>query len=287
MPKPSLPEDYTVPEVWRPVSLGGKFGATNAPVAGAREVEALPRGKHALQLHSLGTPNGQKVTILLEELGLDYDAWRVPITDSKQFTTGFVELNPNSKIPAMYDRSGGETVRLFESGSILLHLADTHGRFIPGTDRPAARAECINWLMWQMGSAPFIGGGFGHFFVYAPLNDEYAINRYSMETKRLLDVVEKHLAEGDKSYLLGDEYTIADMAVFPWFRWIRHGYKHESGLTARAFLGLDDYVKVGAWLDRLEARKAVRRGLRVNGFESDPTAIKERHSKEDFKPEDY
>ena len=286
--KPSLPEGYVVPEVWRPTTAtGGAFAGTNRPTAGAWEEEELQRGEHPYQLYSLGTPNGQKVTILLEELGVDYDAWKIPIS-GKQFGSGFVALNPNSKIPALYDHSGSESIRLFESGSILVHIAEKHGQFFPGTDRPAARAECMNWLMWQMGSAPFIGGGFGHFFSYAPMNDEYAINRYSMETKRLLDVLDKHLAEGSKQYVLGDEYSIADMAIYPWIRCLDVGYKNANGVKATDFLQLDSYTQVKAWMARLAARKAVQRGLRVNSFEGFvEKPVAERHSASDFTAADY
>lgn len=278
-PKPTLPESYKLPEVWQPPkSSGGEWSGINRPWAGAREEEELPKGKHPLQLYSLGTPNGQKVTIMLEELGVDYDAWKIPIS-GKQFTSGFVKVNPNSKIPAMLDygadeQAGSDPLRLFESGSILLYLADKYKKFIPQDVRK--RTEVINWLMWQMGGAPFIGGGFGHFYKYAPVHIEYAIDRYSMETKRQLDVLDKQL-EG-KEYVAG-EYSIADMAIFPWIGCIDWGYK------ASAFLQLDSYKNVSAWIKRMEARPAVRRGRRVNGFLEG--ALEERHSKEDFKPEDY
>lgn len=276
--KPSLPEGYTVPAVWTFNDHGGPMGAMNKPTAGPREEEQLPRGDHPIQLYSLGTPNGMKVTILLEELGIEYDAWKISIFQLKQFTTGFCEVNPNSKIPAMYDYAptdGGDRLRVFESGSMLVYLAEKYGMFMPTT--PRGRAECMNWLMWQMGSAPSIGGGFGHFYNYAPVKIEYAIDRFSLETKRLLDVLDKHL-EG-KEYICGSEYTIADMAVMPWVSCIEVGYK------AAEFLQTSSYINVQRWMASLKARKAVRRGLRVNAFS--PDAIEHRHSKEDFAPEDY
>jgi len=278
--KESLPEGYKVPDVWQePQSTGGIFGAVNRPTAGPRTEKELPRGKHDIQLYSLGTPNGKKVTIMLEELGVDYDAWMISIMKQDQFTSGFVKLNPNSKIPAMYDYGGGEEgkdpIRLFETGSILMYLSEKFGgRFMPKDVR--GRAECINWLMWQMGSAPYIGGGFGHFYKYAPIKIEYAINRFSMETKRLMDVLNQHLGEGEKRYVCGDEYTIADMAILPWVQCISEGY------NAYKFLQMEDYTHVNRWREGLEARKAVQRGCRVN-----TDSVPERHSKEDFAQEDY
>jgi len=278
---PCLPNDYEVPEVWEPPkSTGGTFGSINQPTAGARTEEDLPRGKHDLQLYSLGTPNGVKVTILLEELGVEYDAWKISIMEQKQFTSGFVKLNPNSKIPAMYDYGvdGNDPIRVFESGSILLYLSEKFGgKFMPKDLR--AKTECINWLMWQMGSAPSIGGGFGHFYKYAPIKIQYGIDRFSMEAKRLLDVLDQHLGSGDKKFICGDEYTIADMAILPWIQCF------ETGYNARKFLQLDGYKHVQKWRLRLEDRKAVQRGMRVNGFRDN--AIAERHSKEDFSQEDY
>lgn len=243
----------------------------NQPTAGARTEKALERGAHDLQLYSLGTPNGHKVTILLEELGVEYDAWFINIMEQDQFGSGFVEVNPNSKIPALLDYSfEGEPLRVFESGSILLYLAEKYGKFIP-TD-PRKKVECMNWLMWQMGGAPYIGGGVGHFYVYAPINIEYCIDRFTMETKRQLDVLDKHLA--GKEYVCGDEYTIADMAIMPWVRCIDVFYK------ATKFVDTPSYKNVVAWVERLTQRDAVKRGLRVNGF--GPDAVKERHSKADF-----
>lgn len=276
--KTRLPADYVVPAVWAPKDMGGAMGAMNRPTAGARSEEPLPKGEHPLQLYSLGTPNGQKVTILLEELGVEYDAFKINIMELKQFTSGFVECNPNSKIPCMFDHDpvgGGEPLRVFETGSILMYLAEKHGRFIP-TD-PRKKVEMMNWLMWQMGSAPSIGGGFGHFYKYAPIQIEYAIDRFSMETKRLLDVLDQHLA--GKEFVCGDEYTIADMAIMPWIRCIISGY------SAEEFLQVKTYTNVVSWMDRLCARKAVQRGLKVNGFSEG--AVQHRHSKADFAPEDY
>jgi len=285
-PPPSLPVEYTVPEVWKQKEIGGRFGAMNRPTAGARSEEALPKGEHAIQLYSLGTPNGHKVTILLEELGVEYDAWITNIMELKQFTSGFVGVNPNSKIPCMLDyKPDGDAaapddsepsnpLRVFESGSILFYLAEKHGKFMPKGVR--ARTECMNWLMWQMGCAPYIGGGFGHFYKYAPVRIEYAIDRFSMETKRQLDVLDQALA--GKEYLCG-EYSIADIAIFPWIRCIDTGY------NAAKFLDLSSYKNVAAWMERINERKAVKRGMRVNGFTE--TAITNRHSKDDFKPEEY
>lgn len=278
---PALPVGYKVPEVWKmPASSEGPFASMNQPTAGARSQEELPRGKHDIQLYSLGTPNGNKVTILLEELGVDYDAWKISIGDLKQFTSGFVKVNPNSKIPAMYDYStpGDGPLRVFESGSILLYLSEKYGgKFMPKDLR--TKTECINWLMWQMGSAPILGGGFGHFYNYAPIKIEYCIDRYSMEAKRLLDVLDQHLCDGGKKFICGDEYTIADMAVYPWIRCLDVGY------NAGSFLQTDSYKNVCMWVNRMGERKAVQRGLRVNGFRAN--AIAERHSKDDFGPEDY
>jgi len=291
--KPSLPECYKVPEVWTPPEeMGGTFGAINRPTAGPRSEEALPKGEHAIQLYSLGTPNGQKVTILLEELGVEYDAWFVPIMQQKQFTSGFVACNPNSKIPCVYDCNPDasepdakavtdDPVRVFESGSILIYLAEKYGKFIPKDRRQ--RTECINWLMWQMGTAPLLGGGFGHFYKYAPVKIEYCINRFSMEVKRQLDVLDQHLGgttDGKpKEYICGGEYTIADMAIAPWIICIERGY------NAAGFLDLPSYKNVTAWLARLWQRKAFKRGVRVNGFSED--AVKERHKKEDFEADAY
>lgn len=276
----AYPVDYVVPKQWSPPtnSLGGKVGGMNQPTAGKRSDSVLPRGEHDLQLHSLGTPNGQKVTILLEELGLEYDAYVINIMKLDQFGSGFVDINPNSKIPALVDYSVAEStdgdakpLRVFESGSILLYLAEREKRFIPTDIRK--KTECMNWLMWQMGTAPYLGGGFGHFYNYAPLKIEYAIDRFSMETKRIVDVLDKHL-EG-KDYVCDDEYTIADMAIFPWIRCLG-----DKGYNATEFLQLQGYTNVQRWMKTLEARDAVKRGLRVNGWGAD--AVKERHSKDDF-----
>ena len=276
--KPTLPESYVVPEVWsEPADAEGRWAGLNKPTAGAREEEALPKGEHPLQLYSLGTPNGVKVTILLEELGVEYDAWKISLS-GKQFTSGFVAVNPNSKIPAMYDYGvedgSGEPLRVFESGSILVYLAEKYGKFLPPVSDIRKRTEVLNWVMWQMGGAPFIGGGFAHFFKFAPVHIEYAINRYSMETKRQLDVLDKQL-EG-KDFVCG-EYSIADMAIYPWMSCF------DDAVTK--FLGMDSYKNVTRWIQNLEKRSAVRRGNRVNGYT--PTAVEERHSKDDFKPEDY
>jgi len=277
----SLPEGYEVPEIWKqPQPMGGTFGSINQPTAGARSEKELPRGKHDLQLYSLGTPNGKKITIMLEELGVEYDAWRISIAGD-QFGSGFVKLNPNSKIPAMYDYgSKEEPIRVFESGSILMYLSEKfNGQFMPKDLR--GRTECINWLMWQMGSAPYIGGGFGHFYKYAPIKIEYAIDRFAMEAKRQMDVLDKHLGEGDRKYVCGDEYTIADMAIYPWVKCI----VDERGYNAAIFLQTDDYKNVNRWLATLDSRKAVQRGLRVNGFGAN--ALSERHSKDDFSVDEY
>ena len=268
----------------------GQFGQMNLPTAGPRSDEQLPRGEHPLQLYSLGTPNGQKVTIMLEELGVDYDAWKISIAKLQQFTSGFVELNPNSKIPAMYDYDvlpGQSPIRIFESGSILLYLSEKYGgQFLPS--ERSKKAECINWLMWQMGSGPIFGGGFGHFYVYSPLKIEYCIDRYSMEVKRLLDVLDRNLA-GEKGipgtskrFVCGDDYTIADMAIFPWINVLEVGYDAET------FLQTKTYKFIEEWKERMIERKGVKRGLRVNtSYRVQNDAVPERHSKEDFDPKDY
>ena len=276
--------EYVPPKVWTwDKENGGRFAAINRPTSGAQTEKELPVGKHPFQLYSLGTPNGMKVTIMLEELlaaghsGAEYDAWLINIGAGDQFGSGFVALNPNSKIPAMCDRSGAEPIRLFESGAMLLHLAEKFGAFIP-TD-PAGRAECLSWLMWQMGSAPFIGGGFGHFYAYAPVKIEYAIDRYAMETKRLFDVADKRLAE--VPYLAGDAISIADFAAFPWLGALYRGLAYND---AKAFLSLDEYTNVGRWVMELNSRPATRRGLLVNramGGE-EGTFLPERHDASDF-----
>jgi len=270
----TYPEGYEVAKVWEPKVLGGQIGGMNRPTAGARFDAELPKGEHGLQLYSLGTPNGQKVTILLEELGVDYDAYKINIMQLEQFGSAFVGINPNSKIPALLDYSvnddSDEPLRLFESGSIMMYLAEKYGKFLPTDLRK--RTECMNWLMWQMGTAPYLGGGFGHFYNYAPLKIEYAIDRFSMEAKRIVDVLDKQL-EG-KEYVCDDEYTIADMAIFPWIKCLDVGY------NAVEFLQLEEYKNVQRWMKTLEARDAVKRGQRVNGW--GPDAIAERHSIEDF-----
>jgi len=269
--------EYVPPTVWTwDKDNGGAFAAINRPTAGAQFERELPVGKHPFQLYSLGTPNGQKVTILLEELleaghrGAEYDAWIINIGEGDQFGSGFVALNPNSKIPAMSDRSGAAPIRLFESGSMLLHLADKFRAFIP--QDLAGRTETINWLMWQMGSAPFIGGGYGHFYHYAPIKIEYAINRYAMETKRLFDVANNRLRE--TRFLAGDDYTIADIAAFPWLGNLYSGVAYG---TTREFLQLQEYEAVGRWIEEIGARPAVQRGRIVN-----TKKLPERHSAEDF-----
>ncbi|MCK0208935.1 glutathione-dependent disulfide-bond oxidoreductase [Starkeya koreensis] len=275
--------DYTPPKVWTwNKANGGTFANINRPIAGATHEKELPVGKHPLQLYSLGTPNGQKVTILLEELlalghaGAEYDAWLIRIGEGDQFGSGFVGINPNSKIPALLDRSGSTPIRVFESGAILLYLAEKFGAFLP-TD-PAGRAECLSWLFWQMGSAPYLGGGFGHFFAYAPTKIEYAIDRFAMETKRQLDVLDRRLAES--AYLAGEDYTIADMAVFPWYGGLAKGWHY--GASAE-FLSTHEYTHVLRWADAILERPAVRRGRSVNRMNG-PLAeqLRERHDASDF-----
>ena len=274
-----MSEDYVPPAVWQapppPEGMSALF-ALNRPVSGATHDKELPVGRHPLQLYSLATPNGQKVGILLEELlaaghaGAEYDAWMINIGAGDQFSSGFVAINPNSKIPALVDRSGPEPVRLFESGAILLHLAEKFGAFLPTGG--AARAETLQWLMWQMGSAPFIGGGFGHFYAYAPVKIEYAINRYAMEAKRLFHVADTRLAQS--RYLAGDDYTIADMAFLPWAAGLWRGTVYNE---ARTFLAMDEYPHLGRWVEDLLARPAVQRGRKVNTQD-----MPERHSAQDF-----
>jgi len=269
---------YTPPPVWTwNKENGGQFAAINRPTSGAQSEKELPVGQRPFQLYSLGTPNGQKVTILFEELleaghsGAEYDAWLINIREGDQFGSGFVALNPNSKIPALLDRSGPEPFRVFESGAIMLHLAEKFGTFIPAD--PKGRAECLSWLMWQMGSAPFIGGGFGHFYAYAPIKIEYAIDRYAMETKRLFDVADKRLAQS--RFLAGEEYTIADMATYAWLGLLYRGFAYSDAST---FLSLAEYTNVGRWVEEIGARPAVKRGQKVNL----PTGLIERHSAADF-----
>ena len=274
---------YTPPAVWTfDAENGGQFASINRPTAGAREDRDLPQGNHPFQLYSLATPNGVKVTIMLEELlelghaGAEYDAFTINIGSGDQFTSGFVGINPNSKIPALIDRSGDAPVRVFESGAILLHLAEKFGAFLP-TD-PAARAEVLSWLFWQVGTGPFIGGGFGHFYAYAPEKYEYPINRYAMETKRIFDVADQRLAQ--TRFLAGDEYTIADIANFPWLAPFVAGTIYND---ANTFLSIDEYKHVGRWAREIAARPAVQRGRLVNKTWGDEDQqLRERHSAADF-----
>lgn len=276
-------ESYEPPKVWTwDKENGGRFASVNRPIAGPTHDKELPVGKHPLQLYSLGTPNGQKVTIMLEELlaaghsGAEYDAWLISITEGDQFSSGFVAINPNSKIPAMVDRSAKEPVRIFESGAILLYLAEKFGTFLPAD--PAQRAECYSWLMWQMGTAPYIGGGFGHFYAYAPEKWEYPINRYAMETKRIFDVANRRL--GESKFLAGDEFTIADIAAFPWLRVVHAGEAYDN---AAIFLAMHEYENVGRWISDINARPAVARGLMVNRTYGPPERqLRERHDASDF-----
>ena len=271
--------DYQPPRVWTwDKASGGQFAAINRPIAGATHDKDLPRGQHPFQLYSLGTPNGQKVTILFEELlaagfGAEYDAWLIRIVEGDQFSSGFVSVNPNSKIPALLDCSGAQPIRVFESGAILLHLAEKFAAFIP-TDAKG-RAECLSWLFWQMGSAPLIGNGFGHFFRYAPEKIEYAIDRYSMEVKRLFDVADRRLAE--TPYFAGEEYTIADIAIYGWFGYFFRGEAYDG---AAEFLDIASYANLVRWTGELYARTAVQRGTRVNR-EAEGYAL-ERHSAADI-----
>lgn len=273
---------YVPPRVWSwDKESGGKFASINRPVAGATHEKELPVGEHPLQLYSLGTPNGVKVTAMLEELlalGIDeaeYDAWYVDIGEGEQFGSGFVSANPNSKIPALMDHSGETPVRVFESGAILLYLAEKFDAFLPGS--LSERAECYSWLMWQMGSAPFLGGGFGHFYAYAPEKYEYPINRYAMEVKRQMDVLDRNLAE--REYLCGDEYTIADIATAPWYGLLALGKAYDAG----EFLDVASNTHVVRWAKQIMARPAFERGRRVNrSSESDSRLIRERHSASDL-----
>jgi GST-like protein len=274
--------EYTPPNVWTwNKASGGRFANINRPVAGPTQDKDLPVGRHPLQLYSLGTPNGVKVTVMLEELlalghsGAEYDAWLIKIGDGDQFGSGFVAINPNSKIPALLDRSGPAPIRVFESGAILVHLAEKFGAFLP--TEAAARAECLSWLFWQMGSAPYLGGGFGHFYAYAPTKIEYAIDRFAMETKRQLDVLDRRLAES--AYLAGDDYTIADIAVWPWYGGLVKGWIYE----AAEFLQVQDYKNLQRWADAIGARPAVQRGRMVNRVMGEPSSqLHERHDASDF-----
>ena len=278
----SAEKPYEPPRVWTwEEPSGGKFASINRPIAGATHDKELPVGEHDLQLYSLATPNGVKVTVMLEELlekgvqEAEYDAWLIDIGEGDQFASGFVEINPNSKIPALLDRSADPALRIFESGSILVYLAEKFGHFLPSA--PPARTEVMNWLFWQMGSAPFLGGGFGHFYHYAPEKYEYPINRYAMEVKRQLDVLDRHLAEHE--FLAGDAYSIADMATWPWYGLVVIGESYD----AQEFLDVQGYGHVRRWAEQIEARPAVQRGRRVNrswGPESE--RLPERHSSGDF-----
>ena len=275
------PSEYTPPKVWSwSKENGGRFANINRPIAGPTHHKELPVGHHPLQLYSLATPNGVKVTVMLEELlalghrGAEYDAWLIRI-DGVQFGSGFVAVNPNSKIPALMDHSGPTPIRVFESGSILLHLAEKFGAFLP-TD-VAKRAECLSWLFWQMGSAPYLGGGFGHFYAYAPTKIEYAIDRFAMEVKRQLDVLDRRLA--DNAYVAGDDYSIADIAIWPWYGGLAKGVLYGAG----EFLGVQEYKNVQRWADAIAARPAVRRGRMVNRTWGEPSSqLHERHDASDF-----
>jgi GST-like protein len=278
----SDPQGYVPPKVWTwNRANGGRFASINRPVAGPTHEKDLPVGRHPMQLYSLGTPNGVKVTIMLEELlalghsGAEYDAWLIRISEGEQFSSGFVAVNPNSKIPALLDRSGPEPVRVFESGAILMHLAEKFGAFLPSSG--AARAETLSWLFWQMGSAPFVGGGFGHFYAYAPTKMEYPIDRYAMETKRQLDVLDRRLAESD--YVAGPDYTIADMAIFPWYGGLAKGWLY----GAAEFLDVASYRHLNRWAEQVFARPAVKRGRMVNRVQGEPAEqLRERHDASDF-----
>jgi len=274
--------EYAPPKVWSWTKPnGGRFENINRPTAGATHEKELPVGRHPLQLYSLGTPNGVKVTIMLEELlalghkGAEYDAWLIKIGDGDQFGSGFVAINPNSKIPALVDRSGPTPIRVFETGAILMYLAEKFGEFLP--TEPAARAECLSWLFWQRGSTPYVGGGFGHFYAYAPIKIEYAIDRFAMETKRLLDVLDRRLAES--KYVAGDGYTIADIAIFPWYG----GLAKFGQYGAAEFLAVHEYKNVQRWADMIYERPPVKRGRMVNRLSGEPSSqLHERHDASDF-----
>jgi GST-like protein len=274
--------EYAPPKVWKwDQENGGDWAKINRPVSGPTHDKPLPTGRHPLQLYSLGTPNGVKVTVMLEELlalghaGAEYDAWLIKIGDGDQFGSGFVSVNPNSKIPALLDRSGPTPIRVFESGAILMYLAEKFRAFLPSES--AAHAECLSWLFWQMGSAPYLGGGFGHFYAYAPTKIEYAIDRFAMEVKRQLDVLDKRLAESE--YLSGSDYTIADMAVFPWYGGLVKGWSYD----AAEFLQVQDYTNVQRWADTILERPAVQRGRMVNRVRGELSSqLHERHDAGDF-----
>jgi GSH-dependent disulfide-bond oxidoreductase len=274
--------EYTPPQVWTwDKANGGRFANINRPIAGATHDKDLPVGRHPLQLYSLATPNGVKVTIMLEELlalghrGAEYDAWLIRIGEGDQFGSGFVAVNPNSKIPALVDRSGPTPIRVFESGAILMHLAEKFGAFLPTEVGP--RAECLSWLFWQMGSAPYLGGGFGHFYAYAPTKMEYPIDRFAMEVKRQLDVLDRRLA--DVEYVAGSDYTIADMAIWPWYGGLAKGWLY----GAAEFLQVQEYRNMQRWADAIGARPAVQRGRMVNRITGEPSSqLHERHDAADF-----
>ena len=274
--------EYVPPKIWTwNRDNGGRFANINRPIAGPTQEKDLPVGRHPMQLYSLGTPNGVKVTVMLEELlalghsGAEYDAWLIRINEGDQFTSGFVDINPNSKIPALLDRSGPKPIRVFESGAILVHLAEKFGTFLP--TEPGARAECMSWLFWQMGSAPYLGGGFGHFYAYAPFKIEYAIDRFAMEVKRQLDVLDRRLAESE--FIAGPDYTIADMAIWPWYGAMAKGELYGGG----EFLQVHEYVNVNRWADTIGARPAVKRGRAVNRpFGKPESQLLERHDASDF-----
>jgi GST-like protein len=273
--------EYAPPKVWTSKPALGRFANINRPTAGAQFERELPIGKHPLQLYSQGTPNGVKVTVMLEELlarghkGAEYDAWLIRIGEGDQFGSGFVKINPNSKIPAMVDRSGPTPIRVFETGAILVYLAEKFGEFLP--KEGAARAECLSWLFWQMGSTPYVGGGFGHFYAYAPVKIEYAIDRFTMETKRLLDVLDRRLAESE--YVAGPDYTIADIAIWPWYG----GLVKFNSYGGSEFIGAQDYRNVLRWTEQLWARAAVKRGRMVNRTAGEPSSqLHERHDASDF-----
>jgi GST-like protein len=276
---------YTPPKVWTwNMESGGRFANINRPIAGATQEKELPVGRHPFQLYSLATPNGVKVTVMFEELlakghtGAEYDAWIIPINVGDQFGSGFVAVNPNSKIPALLDRSTQEPTRVFESGAILMYLAERFGEFLP-TD-PSKRAECLSWLFWQMGAAPYLGGGFGHFYAYAPIKIEYAIDRFAMEVKRQLDVLDRQLANSE--YISGPDYTIADMAIWPWYGSLVKGLLYEAG----EFLSVHEYTHVIRWTDQIATRPAVQRGRMVNRAWGDPASqLPERHDASDFDKE--
>ena len=274
--------EYVPPKIWTwNRENGGRFANINRPIAGPTHDKDLPVGRHPMQLYSLGTPNGVKVTVMLEELlalghsGAEYDAWLIRINEGDQFSSGFVDINPNSKIPALLDRSGPKPIRVFESGAILVHLAEKFGAFLP--TEPGARAECLSWLFWQMGSAPYLGGGFGHFYAYAPMKIEYAIDRFAMEVKRQMDVLDRRLAESE--FIAGPDFTIADMAIWPWYGAMAKGEMYGGG----EFLQVQDYTHVNRWADAIAARPAVKRGRAVNRpFGKPESQLLERHDASDF-----